>query len=438
MYNQHMQIKAKSSHFPGPTLVAPALLLLAALSGCPAGGGKEAAREKRVAAPSAVEESPGLSEPDGEYSAGLALSLFKGTPLERYNPDAMAYSRDGSRIFTHGLNPDSGQYFAVAYSIGADKLAEGMISYPDKDFFVPFIAANPLGSEVLVASQWQPEPSHVRDVFWRIGPDIAGTRSGLPYDRAEGMPKDGPHDTWMGVSPFYSWDGQQIIVPLNQLGICVSDVRNGLGRYTEYPQLSFQRSGMAFGPLPDEGSARRIWASFWQMGNFSDHCEVWVLDLDALKWEKVFTLAWIAYEVGVSKVFDEPWLVAGSRSPKEGEDGKPLPSDVASSKRIPRLALVVPRAQTEDVLELRGDPVWDVALEARGRFACYMDRQRRGLVRLEPATGRLDLDSRFYCGDDRAAMYCAEDGAHVFYWLRGIFVEAKWDKHEDFEGYDEK
>lgn len=377
-----------------------------------------------------------MSEADADYARGLDLTLFAGTPLEQYIPDSVAFSRDAARIFFHGLNSDTGQYYAVGYSIGAGKLVEGPISYPGKEFFVPRIAAEPAGKEVLVASQWQPTPKHIRDVLWRIGPEIVGLKSGLPYDRAEGMPVDGPHDTWMELSPFYAWDGFSIVVPFKHLGLVVSDVRSGSSRYCPYPELPFAVSGSAFGPLPDEGGERRLWASFWQKGATSDSCEVWLLDLDALKWEKVFGLAWIAYEVGVDSVLDSPWLVAGSRAPNEAAGtGQALPgADPAAAKRIPRLALVVPRAQTEQILELHGEPVWDIALEPRGRYACYMDRQRRGVVRLDPATGKLDLDSRFYCGDDRGSLFCGEDGHHVYYWYRGAFVEAQWDKTEDFPG----
>lgn len=405
--------------------------------GCPSDRSEqpEAVAELKQAQPAGAAPQ---TEADKEYARGLELSLFAGTPLELYLPDSVAYSRDGSRIFFHGLNKDSGLYYAVGYSIGAGKLVEGAISYPDKELFVPRIAAQPAGKEVLVASQWQPTPKHIRDVLWRIGPEIPGLKSGVPYDRAEGMPADGPHDTWMELSPFYSWDGASIIVPLNHLGLIVSATATGSSRYSPYPALPFTVTGQAFGPLPDEGDGQRIWASFWEKGATSDKCEVWLLDLDKLHWEKMFTLAWIAYEVGVSQIYDEPWLVAGSRSPFETtSSGQPLPAPApGAARRVPRLALVVPRAQTEQILELHGEPVWDIALEPRGRYACYMDRQRRGIVRLEPATGKLDLDSRFYCGDDRASLSCGDGGDHVYYWYRGIFVEAQWDKHEDHPGFE--
>lgn len=433
MYNSCMSITHWRRVAVPAGLALAALLLFAA--GCPNGdGGKGAAGKPPGEVPPAG--SPQETTADLEYARGLELSLFAGTPLEKFLPDSFACSRDGNFIFFHGQNSESGDYFIVNYSPGADKLVEGPVTYPDKELFVPYVAADPKGKEALASSQWQPEPKHVRDVVWRIGPEVVGVKSGVPYDRAAGMPaSDAPYDTWMNLSPFYAWDGASVLVPLNQLGICVTDVRSGASRYSTYPALPFQVSGRAFGPVPDEDGVRRIWASFWQKGRTEDACEVWLLDLDSLKWEKVFSLKWIAYQVGIRSVYDEPWLVAGSRAPtEEAGTGKPLPTDVVSAKRVPRLALVVPRSQTEQLLELHGAPVWNVAMEPHGQYVAYMDRQRRGIVRYEPATGKLDLDSRFFSGDDRGSLFCGEGGQHVYYWFRGIFVEAKWDKHENFPG----
>ncbi len=431
-----MSFPPVSYRHPRLCTLAALLLLCLCASGCPKPG-------PQGGTPARLPDTPsGPKETDEEkvHKAGMALSLFRETPLANNAPDALAFSRDGARVFAHGFNAVENTFYMFPFALAEGRLNPGTFSIMHPQFNVPQIAAEPHGNEVLLTSQWQPGGKLVRDLLWRISdqfPPEMQNQSGLPYDRSAGMPADGPFDTWMELKPFYSWGGETVIVPLRHLGLCLVDLASGSGEYLEYPKLPFEMSDMQLGPLPDEGTSRRIYASFWVDGIESDQCRVFVLDLGERKWEEIFSLSWIAYKVGVSNVFDEPWLVAGSRPAGEklGDSASYAPADGTQGKRVPRLALVVPRAGTEQILELWGNPVWDIAVEPYGKYVSYMDRQREGIVRLNPASGELDLDSRWFSDDPKAKLFIGSGGEHTFYWKRNILIEANWDKHEQKKGY---
>jgi hypothetical protein len=412
-----------------------ALLCCAALTGCP--GGKPAGGGGKS---SGADGAPAQSEEELTYQSGKQLSLFNNTPLTADPPDAIGFSRDGSRLYARGVSTADAMIYVLRFDVGSAGLTPGGYQISDPQFMVPAIAVAPNGAEVLVQSQWQPGGKLVRDVLWRLSdtfaPEFQG-RSGVPYDRSSGLPVDGPIDTFMGLKPFYSWDGQTVIVPLNHLGLCTVDLRSGSGEYTPYPALPFEQTGMALGALPDEAGHSRIYASFWSPGLQEDSCEVYVLDLQTRAWEKVFALPWIAKAFGVSSVFDAPWLVSGTRPAGEqlGEGASHTPQDGQQGKRVQRVALIVPRAGTPEILEIWGNPAGDLALEAHGEYFAYMDRNRRGMVRVRPASGELDLDDRWFSNEPDLRVFISAGGTHTFFWKRDILIEARWKKQEKHKGY---
>jgi hypothetical protein len=149
-------------------------------------------------------------------------------------------------------------------------------------------------------------------------------------------------------------------------------------------------------------------------------------------------LNWAVYRVATRSVYDEPWLVAGSYSSLETASGDPLGGGRSfGGTRVPRLARIVPGAGSQDLLELHGEPVWEIVPDPTAEYVVFMDRSRQGLARLKPATGELDIDKRWFSPDDKLSLFISAGGDKCFAWKREILVMAEWTGHEDLTGYDE-
>jgi hypothetical protein len=104
---------------------------------------------------------------------------------------------------------------------------------------------------------------------------------------------------------------------------------------------------------------------------------------------------------------------------------------------VPKLALLVPRAGITRAVEFQGNPVWRVAVDPRGKYIAYVDRRRHAMVRVEPATGKVDIDPRWWLDDEKIEVLMGDNGEKVFFWKGSILIRAQWTEHEDNEGYDE-
>jgi hypothetical protein len=236
------------------------------------------------------------------------------------------------------------------------------------------------------------------------------------------------------TKPFYSWDGKSIVIPFNDNGIAVVDRQIGSGGYVAYPEtrLPHPYTDKAFGQLQDEDGTRRIWGSFWYRGGngADDTSEVYMLDLDSMKWELGIRVPWPAYRCVASKPSVEPWLVSGAFSSMISGD-KQVSEYPRSGFYIPRLARVVPGAGTEDIISVSGEPVWEIALDPLGGKVFYADMQRKALARYSIADGRLDYDPRWYTAeDDQTHVFCMSGGDRCFIWQNEILIQAKFTKHE--------
>lgn len=368
------------------------------------------------------------------HERGRELSLLLGTPMEYSPPDALGFSRDGTRLFARGMNTRGAGFYLGMFEVG-EALEPSELLLEAEDLIQPYLDAAPNAPEALALSQYQSLDGRVKDVIYRVGlnfPPEMENRSGIPYEGAPGLP-EGDHDTFFTLKPFYSWDGESVVVPFNDAGLAIVAAQTGGSHYVPYPDYDTAITNSSFGALPDEADTRRIWASFWGYGTGGDHCEVYVLDLDAHQWVQVFNLPWVAYSVGVASVADAPWVVAGSYSNFDPATGQPL--DAARGARLPRLARVMPVEGTTDLLPLGGEPVRQIALEGRGSHALYLDGRRNAIARLDLASGRLDLDKRWYSPDEEVRLFISSDGERCFAWRQDILIEASWEANETVQGY---
>jgi hypothetical protein len=411
------------------------LLLLPLLAGCP---NKDRARPDSSGSPNTKQ-----ADPQDEHAAGLALSLFRDTPMQNNPPDAISFSRDGTTLWAHGLDRQKNHYYLSKSEVLDDSLNPTFFKH-GPDMVVSYVQASPDGEECLMLSQYQPKAGGpVRDVIYRVGeamPEDLDHRSLVPWEQLAGLPPM-QEETFAFTRPFYSWDGATIVIPFNgQTGAAVVNRQDGSGRYVAYPKTSLPHgyTGNAFGALPDEDGARRIWGSFWYRGGdgTSDQTEVYMLDLDTLKWELAFTADWPVYDCVATQPTVLPWLVAGAYS-HLGSGDQQVPEYQRSGYYIPRLARIVPGAGTEDLLPVYGEPVWDIALDPLGGKVFFTDMQRQALTRFSPADGKLDFDPRWYTADDtRTQVFCCSGGDRCYVWQAEILIKAEFSKHEQQQGYE--
>lgn len=350
----------------------------------------------------------------------MELSLLRETPAVETPPDSLDINREGDVVYMRLLPPRDQKFMVLKFDIAEGKLGAPTLLHSSESIIRAYIKGHPYRDESLVIANRQRSPETVADVVWRV---YQGGVSSVPYEETTGMPEEGPHDTWYGLEPFYSWDGNLVVVPLRHGGLCIYNSVQRQGLWVAYPDFPGTITGQALGALPDEGGRRRIYASFWAASVPDDVCQLHILDLDTLEWTHKVELNWIVYEVAADDVEFGPWLVRGSRAPQTNVE----------HKRVPRLARLDPASGAQDLLEFWGEPAWEAQLEPHGRFIVYMDRQRQGLVRLDPASGELDLDPRWY--HEEAKIFVAEGGDPVYLWHRGVLLQAEWSQHEQFEGY---
>lgn len=402
------------------------------LCGCPTGSG-----HKPQSLPST------WTDQHQEHDAGVALSLFQGTPMLNNPPDAVSFSRDGGTVWVHGMDREKNEYYLSQSEVTADGLHPGFFTH-GPDMIVSYVQSSPDGEECLIQSQYQPASGGpVRDVIYRAGeglPEKLEHRSVVPWENLQGLPRM-QEEMFAFTKPLYSWDGATIIIPFNGVsGAAVVDRRTGSGKYVPYPATGLPNgyTDKAFGQLQDEDGKRRIWGSFWYRGGngSDDFSEVYMLDLDALKWELAFTVPWPAYHCVATTPTVEPWLVAGAYSSLINAD-KQSQEYKRSGYYVPRLARVVPGAGAEDLVSVFGEPVWEIALDPLGSKVFYADMQRKALVRYSPADGQLDYDPRWYSADDtRTHVFCMGGGDRCFIWQGEILIQAEFTKHEKQKGYE--
>jgi hypothetical protein len=417
--------------------IHPLLLLisqLALLAGCP----------KEGAAPPAKTSSPASwTDEQQAHEAGVALSLFKDTPMINNPPDAISFSRDGSILWAHGLDRQKNEFYLSQSEVLEDSLNPTFFKH-GPDMVVSYVQASPNGEECLMLSQYQPKTGGpVRDVIYRVGADLPedlDNRSIVPWEHLPGLPEM-QEEVFAFTKPLYSWDGATIVIPFNgTTGAAVVSRKDGSGQYVAYPKTTLPHgyTGTAFGPLPDEDGKRRIWGSFWYRGGDgnSDQTEVYMLDLDSLKWELAFKVGWPVYHCTATQPSVQPWLVSGAYSHLTSGDQQASEYQ-RSGYYIPRLARIVPGAGTEDILPVYGEPVWDIALDPLGGKVFFTDMQRKSLTRYSPADGKLEFDPRWYTADDmRTQVFCCSGGNRCFVWQAEVLIQAEFSKQEQHTGYE--
>jgi len=384
--------------------VAFVCLVVTLLAGCP-----------QAKPNTSASSAPGQS---AAYGTAPADNLFAGTPLAEYPPDALDINRNGTRLFAKHFVPDGPNTLVLSIPLTADGLGDPSIVVESSDVMRSFVRAHPTENACLLITNEQPAGGPVVDVIWKY---YGKQNARVPYAEAEDFPQQLPPQARYNLEPVYSWDGQLIIVPLHAAGLCIMDATTNRGRFLAYPELPGEPTGRALGALPPTDGRNLFYVSQWhKIKGPEEWCHVSLLDLDSGEWLLPVELDWLVYEVASADPLNQPWLVRGSRAPNKASE----------HKYVPRLALLDPRSEVTELQMFYGTPYWPVKLEALGRYVVYLDQQLQSIARLEPATGQLDLDPRFYRDD--AQLFVALGGDPVYVWDQDTLVRARYTEHQDF------
>ncbi len=390
-----------------------AALLCAALGGCKP--------RPRDAADTATTPATGAKTSQAQDAA--SANLLQTPELLKYPPIDFSINRAGDVLYATMTNPQGPAPLIHRYTLENGVLGAPEVRYQTANMLHSYLQLNPAGTECLVLANNKVD-GLVRDVIFRLVDK--DTMALVDYENATGMPATGKPDTWYNLEPFYSWDGDQVVAPLKYYGLTVTGLQIKQGRYVDYPKLPFAPDAMAFGPLPTENDKRRIWASFWKVGSREDQCQLFTLDLSTMEWKKIIAANWAIYHVGGADFDSMPWVVAGSRAP----------DDAAEGRRFARFGRIDPNSGAEELAEFFGTPDFAVALEPHGKYIAYTDSVRQAIVRLNPGTGELDIDPRWYADD--AQLQISEGGTHVYAYKQGALVHGTWSKHERHTGWDDE
>lgn len=351
------------------------------------------------------------------------VNLLDAAGLLKYPPIEISPNRAGDVLFATITNPRGGSPLVYYYRLEDGQLSEPRVEYEALNLIHSYVSSDPAGGECLIISNRKAQDGAIWDMVWRL---VSTDMYPVAYESAPGLPQSGKSDTWYNLQPFYTWDGDQVVVPLKHAGLSIAGVKDKKYSYVPYPKLPFDPVSMAFGPLPTENGKRRIWASFWVIGMREDQCLLFALDLATLKWQQVIKTNWVILHVAGKNLDTEPWVVAGSRAPVSSSEGQ----------RFARYGRIDPASGSEALSEFNGAPDFEVALEPHGEYLAYTDSSRKAIVRLNPATGELDLDPRWYADD--AKLFISEGGERVFAFKQGVLVLAQWSRHEKHKGWNDE
>jgi hypothetical protein len=396
-------------HLTWLLIVAAAALLCAAVYGCKP--------QSKGADGSSAASGANTSSAKGAKTA----NLLQTQELLKYPPLDVSINRAGDALLATMTNPKGPAPLIYRFTLQNGALSAPEVRYETSNMLHSYLQANPEGTECLVLANNKVDGA-VRDVIFRLVDK--DTMAMVYYDSSPGIPTAGKPDTFYNLEPFYTWDGDAVVAPLKSYGLTVTGLKDKQGKYAAYPKLPFAADAMAFGPLPTENNQRRIWGSFWKVGSREDQCQLFSLDLTSMQWKKVIDANWAIYHVAGADFDNAPWVVAGSRAP----------DDAAEGRRFARFGRIDPSSGAEDLAEFYGTPDFEVALEPHGKYIAYTDSARKAIVRLNPGTGELDIDPRWYADD--AKLLISEGGEQVFAYKQGALVHGEWSKHEKHKGWD--
>ncbi|MCB1216154.1 hypothetical protein KDL44_02095 [bacterium] len=330
---------------------------------------------------------------------------FKG--LFNRAPSALDVSRSGDfAFFKIMLSEGEHAVFRVPLSGSAAFEPVEMLRAPDQN--IAFIMAHPSAPECLVTTNHIAADGHIHNQVWRIAD---GLREEIPYDDCEGLPAN--HlELWMsGLKPYYSWDGKQVIIPFDQMGVVVCTLGEQDSRFIPLPDPKIEITGFQSEALPDSSMGRLIQYIVWEAQSRDEKCRLFTLDLDALEgFELQADVTWIVYHFAAPDLEFDPWVLHGSRLP-----------DYLEARRQPRLAFYDRESGTLRDVELAGDAEFNLSMDPLGRSVAFMDRNQQGLVLQDLASGESNVDTRWFSPEAR--IFLTESGkCHV--WYRDIFLNA--------------
>ncbi|MEZ5338439.1 MAG: hypothetical protein R3F46_09250 [bacterium] len=330
---------------------------------------------------------------------------FKG--LFNRVPSALDVGRSGEFAFFKMMlsEGEHGVFRVPLHGSGAFEPVE-LLRDPEQN--IAYIKAHPSAAECLVTTNHIAADGHVHNRVWRIA---AGLQEEIVYENCEGLPEN--HlEIWMNnLKPFYSWDGSQVIIPFDQMGVVVCTVGKQDSRFIQLPDPKIQITGFASDALPDSGMGRLVSYIVWEAQSRDEKCRLFTLDLDRLdRYELQADITWIVYNFAAPDLEFDPWVLQGSRLP-----------DYLEAKRQPRLAYFDRESGTLRDIELGGDAEFNLSMDPLGRSTAFMDHNRQGLVLLDLESGESSVDTRWFSTEARIFQ---TENAQCYVWYKDIFLQS--------------
>ena len=364
------------------------------------------------------------SEDSGDGSAGkddkvpqrLAESMFAGTSLAKSAPGSIDFSSDGKLLFVRTKLPGDKTYRFMCFEVADGKLGVMNQLGESPEYNRDFLDGHPTKKKCLAIVTKQEEGRIVDHIA-----ELAGDVTPLGYLRTPGLPADLPQTVFNGLSPFYSASGDDVIIPLKERGLIVFTPSRNASQYVDFPAVDFVPTGREFGALPASGRGYVFCAQWSIPGSRDEKSKVSLLNLDTFKWELESNPPWVVYRIGSADPALDLWLAAGSRPPEINVE----------HDRVPRLGFLDPASAMADLIELNGEPVWDVLLDPAGKHVTYLDKTRSAVVRYNPQTGVLEFDKNAF--DPKASLHYCPQSSDVFVWNKTSLMRADFTGKEQLE-----
>jgi hypothetical protein len=242
------------------------------------------------------------------------------------------------------------------------------------------------------------------DKYWWLSPESEGIAN-IAYLKAGKLPRQLAADALESRSSFVAADDTTIVVPVGCSGLAVAGL-DGRARYVACPDFdsedTVEPQGISCGRLPSLDGNAYIYVSQFAVvvggrkenGAITpvreEYCQVSILNLSQLRWERTERFDWTVVEVGSPDFRTAEWTLLGSR---------PRADTAEASDRMARVRRYSPDIDLDLDLPVLNGLAWDPAgmhLAADGQRIVYRNPEVQGVSRVSAAGGAPENDKRCY------------------------------------------
>jgi hypothetical protein len=325
-------------------------------------------------------------------------------PRQQLNgvPVAWDLASDGSSLLA--LVPAAAGGDSTAYSVSLARPDLPPAKLGSYHALRAFIAASSNGRAALVSSLESLPSGALADKYWWLSPESEGIAN-IAYLKAGKLPRQLAADALESRSSFVAADDTTIVVPVGCSGLAVAGL-DGRARYVACPDFdsedTVEPQGISCGRLPSLDGNAYIYVSQFAVvvggrkenGAITpvreEYCQVSILNLSQLRWERTERFDWTVVEVGSPDFRTAEWTLLGSR---------PRADTAEASDRMARVRRYSPDIDLDLDLPVLNGLAWDPAgmhLAADGQRIVYRNPEVQGVSRVSAAGGAPENDKRCY------------------------------------------